>query len=375
MSILKGDSLAKGHGLARRLSRRSALRGLGAMGLSVAVLPVVNRPAASASQATYFTWGGYDIAEFFPHYIDKHGEPPEFPVFGDAEEAFQKLRAGFVVDVIHPCSSDIPRWRDAGVIQPIDTSKLSFWGGVLPKLKDLPGTTADGETWFVPFDWGQTSITYRSDLFDLQGEEESWSMLWDERYKGKIGMIGAAEDAWWCAAIYAGVDVDNVTDDDLEKVRSLLEEQRPLVRLYTSDLTSVEQALASGEMIAAMTWNESATNLKAQGVPVKFANPKEGALTWCCGVVLHKDAPEYDKAHDVINSLIDPQVGAYVISEFGYGHANLLAFDRVDDTRLDELGLSRKPMDIINRGIFVGPQPPELTTKINRDWEEIIAGF
>ena len=188
-------------------------------------------------------------------------------------------------------------------------------------------------------------------------------------------MIGAAEDAWYCAAIYAGVDVNNVTDDDLVKVRELLERQRPLVRMYSSDLTSVEQALASGEIVAAMTWNESPVNLKSQGIPVKFANPKEGALTWCCGVVLHKDAPNYDKAHDAINALISPEVGEYVINAFGYGHANLLAFDRVDEERLGELGLSREPMQIIDRGIFVGPQPPEITTKINRDWEEIIAGF
>jgi hypothetical protein len=32
-------------------------------------------------------------------------------------------------------------------------------------------------------------------------------------------------------------------------------------------------------------------------------------------------------------------------------------------------------MQIIDRGVFVQPQDPDLTTAINRDWEEIIAGF
>jgi spermidine/putrescine transport system substrate-binding protein len=348
---------------------------LGAAGLAVVALPMLRRPARGAEQASYFTWGGYDIPDLFGPYIDKHGVPPEFPVYADVEEAFQKLRAGFVVDVVHPCSTDVPRWRDAGLIQPIDTSKLSFWGGVFPKLKQLAGTQVDGKQWFVPFEWGQTSITYRTDLVDLGGQEESWGMLWDERYAGKIAMIGAAEDAWWCAAIYAGVDVDSVTEKDLEKVRALLTKQRPLVRLYTSDLTSVEQALASGEIVAAMTWNESSIKLKNEGVPVKFANPKEGALTWCCGVVMHKDAPEPDLAHDVIDALISPVTGEYVINEFGYGHSNILSFDRVSAEHLAELGLSKEPMQIIDRGVFVQPQDPDLTTAINRDWEEIIAGF
>lgn len=361
--------------LSGALSRRNFTKAMAAAGVSLVTLPVLRRTASGADDATYFTWGGYDIPELFPGYIEAHGEPPGFPVFGDAEEAFQKLRAGFVVDVMHPCSSDTPRWRDAGLIQPIDTSKLPFWGGVIPKLKELPGIQEGGKQWFMPVEWGQTSITYRTDMVDLQGAEESWDLLWDERYKGKIAMIGSAEDAWYCAAIYAGVDVNNITDDDIKKVRELLERQRPLVRLYTSDMTSVEQALASGEMVAAMTWNESAINLKGQGIPVKFASPKEGALTWCCGVVLHKEAPNFDKAHDIINALIDPRVGAYFINDFGYGHSNINAYDRVEEPRLAELGLSRKPMEIINNGIFVGPQAPELTTKINRDWEEIIAGF
>ncbi|MGF1610318.1 MAG: PotD/PotF family extracellular solute-binding protein [Kiloniellales bacterium] len=350
------------------------LQGLGAVGLSAVALPLLRRPAG-ASQASYFTWGGYDIPELFGPYIDKHGAPPEFPVFADAEEAFQKLRAGFIVDVIHPCSGEIPRWRDAGLIQPIDTSRLKFWGGVFPKLKELAGTQADGKQWFVPFDWGQTSITYRTDLVDLQGQEESWGLLWDERYAGKIAMIGAAEDAWWCAAIYAGVDFENVTEADIKKVGDLLRQQRPLVRLYSSDLTSVEQALASGEIVAAMTWNESPINLMGQGVSVKFANPKEGALTWCCGAAIHKDAPNPDLAYEIIDSLIAPATGEYLITEFGYGHSNLLSFDRVSEEQLAELGLSKEPMEVINRGIFYIPQTDEITTAINRDWEEIIAGF
>ena len=359
----------------RRPSRRRLLRGLGALGLSAVAVPMVRRPAAAADEAIYFTWGGFDVPELFGPYIDRYGAPPDFPVFADAEEAFNKLRSGFVVDVVHPCASDTPRWRDAGLIQPIDTGKLSFWGGVFPKLKSMPGIQADGQQWFVPFDWGQTSVTYRTDMVDLGGEEESWGILWDERYAGKVAMLGAAEDAWYCAAIYAGVDVNNVTDEDLAKVRELLERQRPLVRVYSSDTTSLEQALASGELVAAMTWNETPTNLIGQGVPVKFANPKEGALTWSCGVVLHKDAPNYDKAHDAIDALISPEVGEFLINEYGYGHANLLSFDRVSEERLAELGLSRDPMDIIDRGIFVAPPPPEITTQINRDGEEIIAGF
>src|SRR5262249_55751704 len=158
----------------------------------------------------------------------------------------------------------------------------------------------------------------------------------------------AAEDAWWCAAIFAGVDVINpVTQADLDKVRPLLEKQRPLLRFYSSDSTQVEQALASGEVVAAMTWNQSPLGLTNQGVKVKFANPKEGALTWCCGLVLLKKAPQPEKAHDLIDAMIDPRAGKYLIEQFGYGHSNQKSFSDITEADLTARGLSKNPIEIL----------------------------
>jgi spermidine/putrescine transport system substrate-binding protein len=108
---------------------------------------------------------------------------------------------------------------------------------------------------------------------------------------------------------------------------------------------------------------------------VKFANPKEGALTWVCGLMMHKDAPHPDKAHDVIDSLLSKEVGMYMIDENGYGHSNKLAFAAMPDKRLTELGLSRNPQDILGAGKFQIPQSQEFETKMNQEFEQIKAGF
>jgi len=199
---------------------------------------------------------------------------------------------------------------------------------VMPGLVSLEGNDAEGgNVWMAPFDWGQTSVTYRTDLFELEGEE-SWDMLWDERYSGRLGSLASGADAWWCGAIKAGVDfADIATDEAFEKIAAVMREQRPLIRVYTDDTTTLEQALAAGEMVAAMTWNSSAVQLQSQEVPVKFAKPKEGALTWVCGLMIHKDAPNVDRAYDVIDSLLSVESGKFMINDYGYGHSNARAFD------------------------------------------------
>lgn len=361
------------------MSRRSFQQALAAAGVSLAAAPFVSRSSwgAAEDQATYFTWGGYDVPEMVGSYIEKYGEPPNFAVFGGSEEALTKMRTGYVVDVSHPCNQAIPRWVATGLFQPIDPSKLSNWADVIPALANLEGNMADnGNPYLVPVDWGQTSITYRTDLVDLEGQEESWSLLWDERYTGRIGVIGSAADTWWCAAILAGVDFNELeTEENMAKVAALLREQRPHVRMYTDDMTSLEQALASGEIVAAMTWNSSATTLKSQDVPVAFANPKEGALTWVCGAMLHKDAPHPDRALDLIDAMISVETGKWLVSENGYGHSNAKTFEQFSEAELTALGLSSTPTDILDAGKFQVPKTQEFESAINQEFEQIKAGF
>ncbi|KAA3623910.1 MAG: extracellular solute-binding protein [Proteobacteria bacterium] len=359
------------------VSRRDAMKALGAMGITVAALPgAAGRALAQSERGTYFTWGGYDDEGLFQPFIAKHGEAPNFVTYGDAEEGFTKMKAGFVVDVVHPCANDVPRWKNSGMFRAIDTTKLSNFPGVFDKLATLPGARDDSGQWFVPFEWGATSITYRTDLVDLEGEPESWNMLFDERFKGKVAVIDSAADTWWCIAILAGVDITKpLTDEGIEKTSELMRKLHPQIRIYTNDMTSLAQSIASGEVAMAITWNEVPVQLAGEGVPVKFAAPSEGALTWTCGVMMHKDAPNPDEAHDIIDSMLAPETGKYVIEEYGYGHSNAKSFDLVDKETLANLGLDVDPTDYVNAGKFISPQTDEVETRLNRDFEAIKTGF
>ena len=83
----------------------------------------------------------------------------------------------------------------------------------MPELYELEGNIANGKPYMIPFDWGQTSVTYRTDLVDLEGQEESWGILWDERFKGRLGSFASGGDAWWCGAIFAGVDFNEIASE------------------------------------------------------------------------------------------------------------------------------------------------------------------
>lgn len=360
-----------------KLSRRAFNRSLMALGLMPVTMPLMSRRAAAAPEdhATYFTWGGFDIPDYFDEYVAKRGELPNFAAYGSSEEALQKLQSGYVPDIAHPCLSDVPRWSATGLFQPVDVTRLSNWPDVLPELWDVDYNLSDGKPWLLPFEWGQTSIAYRTDLYELEGAE-SWNMLWDARYAGRLGCLAGGGDVWWCAAIAAGIPFDQInTDAAFEKIATILRQQRPLIRTYTDDTTASDTALAAGEIVATMAWNSSVVELQGQGVPVKFAKPKEGALTWVCGMMLLKDAPRIDSAYDVLDSLISKPSALFNMKSYGYGGVNRKAFDEITEEELQAMGLSKDVTAVLQAGHFGIPQTAEWDQRMTQTWEQIKLGF
>jgi spermidine/putrescine transport system substrate-binding protein len=333
------------------MSRRRFSALLASAGLAMVTLPMTAGRATAAGKLSYFTWTGYDDPGFFPKYVEKHGGPPDTPIFADEQEALTKLRAGFVVDVAHPCSGRINTWRDAGVVKPIDASRLSNWGDVFDSLKTINDAHADGQQWFVPVDWGNTSLLYRTDLVDIQ--EESWTLLWDKRYAGKLSIGEDITDTAVIVGLLVGArDPYDMTDEEIGKVKEKLLEQKPLLRFYWSDNTAMEQALQSGEIVATSAWNSSAATLLDQGVPVKYGNPKEGILSYCCGLMLIKGGENEADAYDLLDALIDPTAGKWLIEKQGYGHSNKKSFALVDDAVLKKRGLPKDPTTLLASGVF-----------------------
>lgn len=336
---------------------------ISAFSLSLAMIGASH--AADSDKLTYMTWSGYELPEFHPGYP---ADKVDISVFGDDDDALSKVRAGYRPDLVHPCYDKLERWKQAGLLQPMDASRLKNWDSIFPVIKNLPGLVdADGKVWMVPWDWGNTSILYRTDL--VKNPENSWKMLWNPEYSGRMATIDAVHDTALVAALISGVDAFSKLDQaQLDKIGQTLRAQRPLVRSYTNDMTSVEQSLASGELVAAMTWNASATALRKQHVPVTFMKPKEGMLTWVCGMVLLKDSKHVDQAYDFINARLKPESGEKLIQEYGYGSASSAAFARVPKARLDELELPNDPNIVLKSTVMTRniPSNDELTKLFER---------
>jgi spermidine/putrescine transport system substrate-binding protein len=335
-------------------------------------------PASAQDGLTIFDWAGYEDPSFHPAYVDQHGGSPEFAFFGDEDEAFEKLRAGFEADVSHPCSQSVVKWREAGLLKPIDTSRITNWKDIQPGIAAMPDfmTDDEGVAWIVPFEWGNTVLTYRTDNVDA-ADVASLQAFADPKFMDRVSIGNNVDDAYALASLAIGLtDWTQMTDEQFVQASDFLRKVHQNVRLYWSDSTEISQALASGEVDLAWAWNDAAVLAAGEGVPVAVKrDTAEGLSTWVCGYsLLANGAGDENLAYDFLNATLDTRVSEYMVTAWGYGHANAAGMAAMDQAVVEAAGYADVDK-FVNNTLFQSPVSNDLKQRMIAEFEKIKAGY
>ena len=357
------------------MRRRSILKSLTALGVTYSVLPLISGKAYAAGEVHYHTWSGYDAPELMKFYTDKYGGMPEISHIATEEESFKKMKTGWSPDLAHPGNYNVRRFKDAGLIRPIDTSRLRNFEDIIASVRTDDSCVYDGQQYMVPSEYGNSSVIYRKDLVDKKYHDNpTWAILYDEQYAGRLAQYETAAAVVQCAALVLGYkNIYNLDDKQLAEIKKLASKQRDLLRMYWSDATQIEQAMATGEVVAAYGWNASLVNLKKQGLDVGMMVPKERMFTWIAGFVMHKNVKNEKAAYDLIDAWTAPESGAWLMENYGYGSTNKKAYELADQTVLKNLGIS-DPQAVLDGSLFFKSLIPEIDKKYQSLFTDVQAG-
>lgn len=338
---------------------------------------VAGSALAQDSELIVLDWPGYEDPEFFGTYIEKHGMEPTFAFFGEEEEAFQKLRSGFAADVARPCAASIPKWIASGVIQPLDTSRIERWDDMNPFMTEVEAFKKDGEYYFLPADFGNTGLTYNTELLS-EADVQSLTAFADPKHAGRVSLPDNVQDAYALGLLATGVtDWTNVSDEQFDAASDFLRQVHQNVRAYWIDGAGLAQMMQSGEVYLAWAWNETYFTMSYEGFPIAMnRDTDEGSTSWYCGLVRPTTAAgSEDKFYDFLNAWMEPYVVQYIVEWWGYGHANKTAMDAVPAESVVAAALnSDAALDA--KTLFQGPtDPPELMERMIAEFENIKAGF
>ncbi len=324
-----------------------------------------------AAKLSILEWSGFDKPKYYPEYTASYGGPPEFTIFAHTNYALERMRKGYPVELVHLCTGQMQEASEAGLIKPIDTSRIPRWGEITPELLDLPDVRIDGQYCLVPWEWGYSTVGYNPEILEI--ENPSYEMFIDPRYKGKTALPADTEVNLYIAGIIGGwEDPLDPTEAEMQEAPEIFTKMLGNARFIWTDSTQLEQAWAAGDVGISYIYGSASRRMPKEGLPIVVVEP---LLTWMCGLSLTTTgAASEDQAYDYINAMLDPRSGVELFNEYGYGHGNANTVARIDPDRIVGTGVD-DPKGTFARGVFSKALPASKKNRLMQLWYEAQAGL
>lgn len=299
--------------------------------------------------------------------------------FSSWDETFAKLKTD-TFDLALVANPYVSLWGKAGVLTPLDLTRLTNWQSVFPALKEADFLRDEaGNVYAVPIAWGDGPYIYVPDR--VPTPPTSITDLLDPAWKGRLVTWDDPLLIFHMLAVAKGYPSPNLTDEQLADV---LADARTIVSHLVAFNTSYEDAtdyMVRGEAdLAIGGWEAMVNQAEAKGTTLDFGFFTEAhGGGWSDSLAIPTNAVDVDAAYAYIDAMISPAVNAQVATNLISGTVNSLSVPMVDPSALIyDYGIVESTTSPIKFEAWTPPleAPDGMATKADWDaaWAEIRAG-
>jgi len=320
-------------------------------------------------------WEGYSDASFVHAFEERHHCKVVASYMGSSDELVAKLRGGSAsnYDVFSPSSDVAASIVKAGLAAPLDLSKLPSYSQLSSKLRNLPLVKANGQIYGVPFMWGPDPLLYDTTAFVQP--PNSWAVLWDPKYKGKMSVWDDLSTVYMAAQVLGYDKPDpsqlyNLTDDQLAAVRKKLIELKPNIRKMWATGGELTNLFQNHEVVAAMGWPLMANQLHQLHFPIGETIPNENTTGWIDHLMISAASSRKELATEFLEYMIEAQTQKKITDVTHYTPANPAAAQFLTPDEIKGLHLDNP--DAYMQRIYFWQDVPR-RAKYNEIWNEVKA--
>ena len=320
-------------------------------------------------------WEGYADPSFVHAFEEQCHCKVSASYMGSSDELVAKLRGGSAgnYDVISPSSDVATMIASAGLAAALDLSKIPSYTRLSPQLTSLPLVRMNSQVYGVPFMWGPNPLIYDATTF--RHAPESWNVLWDPKYRGKISVWDDLSTVYMAAQILGYDKPDpgqlyNLSDEQLEAVKKKLLELKPNIRKMWATGGELTNLFQNHEVVAAMGWPLMTNQLRKINFPVGETIPKENTTGWIDHLMITSGSEQRELAHNFLEYMIDAKTQKEVTDVTGYTPANPTAAQFMTVEEIKSLHLDN--VDNYQKRIYFWQNVPR-RAKYNEIWNEVKA--
>ena len=273
-----------------------------------------------------FNWGEYIDLDVIKIFEEETGIRVNYTTYATNEELYSKLKnSGANYDVIIPSDYMIARLIQENMLEKINFGNIPNFSYIMEQYQNLNYDPAN--EYSVPYTWGTVVLIYNTKY--VTEPVESWNIMWDEKYQGRIIMFDNSRDAFGIALKKLGYSINSVDMKELEHAADELRKQREFVQGYFMDeifnkMGSEEAWIAPYYAGDALTMIDDNSNLNA-------VYPIEGTNIFVDSICIPKNALNKNGAEKFINFLIRPDIAAMNSEYIGYSTPNWGAYELLSE--------------------------------------------
>ncbi len=316
----------------------------------VLLLASLALPAAAEGSGVVnvFNWEDYICEDVIEMFEQETGIKVHYMRFTTNEDMMVQVRAdSSKFDVVFPSDYCIERLAAENLLEEIDFSKLTNFNQINPNLLN-PDYDKENK-YSVPYMWGTVGILYNSTM--VTEPITSWASLFDGSYPNNIFMMDSIRDSMGVALKYLGYSMNSKNPIELEAAKEVLVKQKQdkLVKAYQVDET--KDKMVAGEAALGVMWTGDALYAIDLNSDLKYVIPEEGSNIWVDGMVIPKNAENYENALKFIDFLCRPDIAKLNCEEIWYSSPNLGAIELMGSEYIDNPDIN-PPQEILDKCEF-----------------------
>lgn len=255
----------------------------------------------------------------------RYGITVNYSNYESNENMYNKLQSGGAnYDVIIPSDYMIAKLREENMLSELDFSNIPNYKYILEKYKGLYYDPDNKYT--VPYTVGMVGLIYNTTM--VEEAPDSWSALWDERYKGEILMFNNPRDAFGIAQCYLGQSINTEAIEDWNEAIAALKEQNHLVSSYVMD--EVFNKMENGEAALAPYYAGDFLTMYDVNPDLAFVYPKEGVNFFVDAMCIPKNAQNKEAAELYINFMLEEDIAVANANYICYATPHSLVLESED---------------------------------------------
>lgn len=331
-------------------------------------------PELVGTEINVFNWGenisdgSDDSLDINAEFEKKYGITVNYTNYDSNETMYTKLKSGAVsYDIIIPSDYMIDRLVNEDMLKKIDISKIPNYKNIDDKYKNM--YFDPNNEYSVPYTVGMVGLIYNKTM--VKETPDSWSVMWDERYKDNILTFNNPRDSFAIAQLLLGQDLNSANKEDWDAAKDKLLEQSPILQGRVMD--EVYDKMEGANAAIAPYYAGDFLTMKANNDDLEFVYPKEGVNIFVDSMCVPNSCQNYDAALLYINFMLEPEIGLANAEYICYASPNTTVVNN-EEYSLKDSEILYPSEDKMPKTQYFHDLDPEIRSYYESLWEEVVRG-